>query len=160
MPKITTIKVGAGGFWQVTDEHPDPSVVRQLTTHSCVAAVGEMLLRSRGISVSQQEIIDIIGEPSGVEFLADYLNDVDSDQSGEQWHGLVIRRRNISTLLRSGTFAAVLREGSTMGHLVLVRGIENGALVIDDPWDGTSYLMSVLEFFRHWNGEALFRWKL
>ncbi len=45
MPKITDKKVGAGGSWKVIDERPDPSVVKQLTPHSCVAAVGEMLLK-------------------------------------------------------------------------------------------------------------------
>jgi len=57
MPKITTKMVGAGGSWKVIDERPDSSVVRQLTPDSCVAAVGEMLLPGRGISVSQQKII-------------------------------------------------------------------------------------------------------
>jgi filamentous hemagglutinin len=158
MPKITTKTVGAGGSWKVIDEYPDPAVVKQLTPHSCVAAVGEMLLRSRGISVSQQEIIDIIGEPSGIDYLAGYLNSI--DLSRERWFGQVVERRNISILLRRGMFGTVLREGSTLGHLVLVSDIVSGRLIIKDPWDGTSYKMSILEFFRHWNGEALFRWNL
>lgn len=159
MPKITTKTVGAGGSWKVIDEYPDPSVVKQLTPHSCVAAVGEMLLRSRGISVSQQEIIDIIGEPSSLQLLSSCLNEIDTNWDGESWHAVGVKRKNLSVLLRQGAFGVVLREGRTLGHVVVVREIDNRMLVIDDPWEGTSYKMSLFEFFRHWNGEVIFRWK-
>lgn len=42
------MEVGAGGNWQRFDEKFDASVVKQKDL-SCVAAVGEMLLRERGI---------------------------------------------------------------------------------------------------------------
>jgi filamentous hemagglutinin len=160
MPKLTTKTVGAGGSWKVIDERPDPSVVKQLTPHSCVAAVGEMLLRGRGIVVSQQEIIDILGEPSSIDSVAAYLNSQDTTSRDERWRGLVIERRDLSVVLRDGSFGAVMREGSTLGHLVVVDGIVEDRLKINDPWDGTSYRISILEFFRHWNGEVLLRWKL
>jgi filamentous hemagglutinin len=160
MPKLTETDLGAGGSWKPIGEHPDPSVSKQISPYSCVAAVGEMLLRERGIIVSQRSIIDIIGEPSDLGILAKCLNDLDTENDGKQWVGLIISRKNIIELLISGSFGAVLRDGSPLGHLVLVKKCEDRQLIINDPWDGTSYRLSIYEFFRHWNGEVIFRWNL
>lgn len=140
------------------DEQTDPSVIKQITPFSCVAAVGEMLLRSRGILVSQQAIIDIIGEPADIGRLADCLNQFDEISSGQIWKGLIILRKDLKVLVGNGQFGAVLRDGSPLGHLVMVNGNELNNLVISDPWDSTIYKISLFEFFRHWNGEVIFRW--
>jgi len=52
-------KVGAGGNWKRIDEKFDASIIKQTSGLSCVSAVGEMLLASRGISLSQTRILDI-----------------------------------------------------------------------------------------------------
>ena len=158
MPDKSARTVGAGGRWKVVDERPDERVVRQMTPLSCVAAVGEMLLRTRGISVSQQEIIDIIKEPSSIGALAGFLNHVDAGEKSEKWYGSIIERRNISLLLREGAFGAVLRDGTPLGHLVVIPRSQAGRLEIYDPWEGTSYKLSFFELFRHWNGEVVFKW--
>lgn len=153
-------KIGAGGFWKTIDEKPDASVIKQLTPFSCVSAVGEMMLRERGVSMTQQEIIDIIGESSTTENLAGLLNKVDKPTGGERWYGTIVDISDLPKILKKGSFAAVLREGSPLGHLVFVEGLEeNDLLIIKDPWDGTSYRMNRAEFYRVWNGELVFKWK-
>ncbi len=153
-------KVGAGGFWKTISEKADFSVVKQLTPYSCVSAVGEMLLRERGISMTQQQIIDIIGESSTTESLAALLNKIDKPRGNQKWHGTIVDIDDLQKILEKVSFAAVLREGSTLGHLVLVEGFDQKRLLkIKDPWDGTSYRMNIREFFRVWNGELLFKWK-
>lgn len=158
MSNITTKMVGAGGFWNAIDERVDPSVVKQSTPFSCVAAVGEMLLRNRGISVTQQEIIDIIGEPCSIVELANFLNNVDTADEKKRWSGSIVERRNILLLLREGPVGVVLRDGGTLGHLVLIYMTDSGRLDVNDPWDGTAYNLSFFELFRYWNGEVIFRW--
>ncbi len=158
MSNITTKMVGAGSFWKVIEEREDPSVVKQSTPFSCVAAVGEMLLRNRGISMTQQAIIDIIDVPSSIVELAHLLNNVDSADKKKRWFGSIVERRNILLLLREGPVGVVLRDGGTLGHLVLIYMTDSGRLEVNDPWDGTSYNLSFFELFRHWNGEVIFRW--
>lgn len=155
MPKITIKHVGAGGNWKVIDEKPDASVVKQLTPFSCVAAVGEMLLRGRGISLSQQEIIDIIGEVSGFAQLADALQRIDD---GQPWFGGVVATINLESVAKFGEFAALLREGRPLGHMVLVREIIHDRVIIADPWEATVYGMTRDVFSAVWNGEVVFLW--
>lgn len=158
MSLIVTKQIGSGSSWRVIDEISDNSVVKQLTPYSCVAAVGEMLLRDRRIIVSQEAIIDIIGEPSDIVRLAAFLNKVDANEDGKSWNGLIVQRKSLSALIGNGQFGAVIRDGSPLGHLVLVTEVDLNKLVINDPWDASSYKVSLFEFFRHWNGEVIFRW--
>ncbi|MBX3287828.1 MAG: hypothetical protein KF855_00660 [Acidobacteria bacterium] len=158
MSLIVIKQIGSGSSWRVIGEISDNSVVKQLTPYSCVAAVGEMLLRDRGIIVSQEAIIDIIGQPSDIVRLAAFLNKVDANEDGKSWNGLIVQRKALSVLIGSGQFGAVIRDGSPLGHLVLVKEADDNKLVIYDPWDATSYKVSLFEFFRHWNGEVIFRW--
>ena len=46
-------KSGAGGNWKRIDEKFDAEIIKQTSGLSCVSAVGEMLLKRRGISLSQ-----------------------------------------------------------------------------------------------------------
>lgn len=153
-------KVGVGGFWKTLNEKKDDSVVQQTTSLSCVAAVGEMLLQTRGILMTQAEILDIIGEASTTEKLAELLNKVDKPIENERWHGIIIAVRHLEKVAEKGNFGVVLREGSTLGHLVLVENLSNGLLKIKDSWDATSYEMTVEDFLQVCNGEIIFRWNL
>lgn len=152
--------IGAGGSWKAIDEKSDATVVKQVTPLSCVAAVGEMLLRSRGISVPQEAIIGIIEEPSSIGELADYLNTVDVEKKHTKWYGSIVERRNILLLLREGQFGAVLRDGSALGHLVVVHAADARRLKIKDPWGGTRTSCHSSSISDIWNGEAVFRWNL
>jgi filamentous hemagglutinin len=159
MTKITNREVGAGGFWKVINERKDASVVKQLTPFSCVAAVGEMLLRERGIEMTQTEIIDIIGEASTTKELANLLNEKDTTFD-EKWHGVIVAVKYLEKIARKSSFGAVLREGSALGHLVLAESLSENLLTIKDPWDATKYEMTVVEFLNVWNGEIVFKWNL
>lgn len=160
MSEISTKKVGAGGFWKVLNEKNDPTVIKQKTPFSCVAAVGEMILFDLKIKMTQSEIIDIIGEESTTNKLAFLLNEVDKDLSSEKWHGVIVAVRHLKEIASKRSFGAVLREGSPLGHLVLVEKIEENLIFIKDPWEGTTYQMKLKEFLKVWNGEVLIKWKL
>jgi hypothetical protein len=88
------------------------------------------------------------------------LNEFTPPDDGEKWHGLFIAPEDFAVLSRKGTWGAVLREGSPLGHLVMVIGVSIGGLTeVRDPFDGTAYEMTTAEFLLHWGGEAIFKWK-
>ena len=141
--------VGAGGVWQVLGERADSSVVRQLNSLSCVAATGEMLLRARGIThITQAEIVAIVGAPSDVVSLAQYFNSL--KVSGNGWRAGGFDIKSFPAVLKLQNWGAVLREGSPLGHLVMVEEMdEKGLLKIKDPFDQTSYRMTKQELLKH-----------
>jgi len=105
------------------DEECDESIVRQTTGISCMSAAGEMLLRQRGIHVSQDEIRSIIGEPSYVKALADCLNTFDRSDDNKIWLGISTDEESLEKLLEGIDLAIVLLEQPlTMGHAVVIAG--------------------------------------
>ncbi len=150
-------QIGAGVNWKRIDEKFDASIIKQISGLSCVSAVGEMLLASRGISLSQREILDIIGEPATTANLARVLNQYDISIEDEKWHGIVTDEGELKKLFKSGNFAVILHEPLTMGHAVLIDGEKNNDLIkIKDPFDQTAYKMTVEDFLNHWAGEVFF----
>jgi ABC-type bacteriocin/lantibiotic exporter with double-glycine peptidase domain len=150
-------KSGAGGNWKRSDEKFDAEIIKQTSGLSCVSAVGEMLLISRGISLPQQEILDIIGEPATAQDLARVLNQFDDITEEIQWHGTATNENEFENLIDGEIFAVILREPLTMGHAVLIAGkTSDGLIKIRDPFDQTAYKMTFEEFFNHWAGEVIF----
>lgn len=149
---------GAGGNWPAIDEVVDSIVVRQQSEFSCAAACAKMLLRERGINVTQAAIAEITGVPTAPGELASALNQFDPDTSG-QWKGGFLDLPGatawevVKILNKTGLWAAVFWEvGATMGHMVMVEGInESGDVLIRDPWEGTRYRMRREDFLRYWN---------
>ena len=89
-----------------------------------MSAAGEMLLRQRGIYVSQDEIRSIIGEPSYVKALADCLNAFDKTDDHKTWIGISTDEESLEKLLATSDLAIVLLEQPlTMGHAVVVAGL-------------------------------------
>ena len=154
--------VGAGGNWIRHDEEFDHSIVKQTTGISCMSAAGEMLLRQRGIFVSQEEIRLIIGEPSYVRALAECLNRFDKSDDGKAWLGITTDEQSLERLLIGDSLAIVLlEEPLTMGHAVVIAGrTESGLIKILDSYDQTSYKMSMEEILEYWGGEVVTRWKI
>ena len=152
-------KVGAGGNWKRIDEQFDAGIIKQTSGLSCVSAVGEMLLKRRGISLSQARILDIIGEPAHIGILAEVFNKLDVSDDNREWYGITVKTANLKTLLKEKNWAVVLREPQTMGHAVLVDGMENQLIKIKDSFDQTAYKMTIEDFLENWNGEVIFRWK-
>jgi ABC-type bacteriocin/lantibiotic exporter with double-glycine peptidase domain len=152
------MKSGAGGNWKRFDEKFDSSVVKQTSGISCVSAVGEMLLKSLGINVSQQIILDIIGEPATASSLAKVLNEFADSTETEKWHGTVTDEDSLEILLKRKNWAVILREPlERFGHAVIVDGKTRGGLIkIKDPFDQTSYKMTKADFLNHWGGEVIF----
>jgi ABC-type bacteriocin/lantibiotic exporter with double-glycine peptidase domain len=144
------MKAGAGGNWKRIDEIFDKSIVKQEDL-SCVAAVGEMLLRERGITMTQSKIIAIIGKKASIYDLKDVLNQV--DKTGNWKGGYTI---NQTLPLTKENFLAVLQEPMSLGHAVLVVGFDN-YFAIKDPADQTAYKMTQKDFFNNWGGGIIFR---
>ena len=151
------MKSGAGGNWRRLDEKFDGSIVKQTSGLSCVSAVGEMLLKNRGIFVLQKQILDIIGEPATLENLAKILNQFDNLADRKQWNGTVTDEDGLEILLQRENWAVVLREPLTMGHAVYIDGkTKDGLIIIKDPFDQTSYKMTKFDFLNNWSGEVIF----
>nr|HMS42990.1 cysteine peptidase family C39 domain-containing protein [Pyrinomonadaceae bacterium] len=119
-----------------------------------------MLLQNRGKMMTQEQIIDIIGESSTTEDLANLLNKVDKPDGNVKWHGVIVAVKYLEIIALKTSFGAVLREGKPLGHLVLVENLRGNLLNIKDPWDASVYQMTIEEFLKVWNGEVLFRWNL
>ena len=53
---------------------------------------------------------------------------------------------------------AELRElGARLGHLVIIDGVDDQERVlIRDPWHGTSYKMTKIEFINYWTLRGIF----
>jgi ABC-type bacteriocin/lantibiotic exporter with double-glycine peptidase domain len=156
------MEIGAGGNWKRHEEEFDESIVKQTTGISCMSAAGEMLLRQRGIYVSQDEIRSIIGEPSYVKALADCLNSFDPSDDKKAWIGISTDEESLEKLLAGSDLAIVLLEQPlTMGHAVVIVGrTETGLVKILDSFDQTSYKMSIDEILECWGGEVITRWKM
>lgn len=149
---------GAGGNWPAIDEVVDATVVRQQSEFSCAAACGEMLLRERGINVTQTAIEERSGVPTAPGMLASTLTEFDSDTSG-QWRGGFLDLPGateweiVEMLNGTGLWAAVFWEmGARIGHMVIVEGLDKrGSVLIRDPWEGTRYRMRKEDFLQYWN---------
>lgn len=161
MLQSQTMKSGAGGNWRRFDEKFDASITKQTSGLSCVSAVGEMLLKNRGISISQAEIRDIIGEPTTLESLAKFMNQIDLPNKNKRWHGTATDEAGLKILLGQINWAVILREPFTMGHAVFIEGKTSDDLMkIKDPFDQTSYKMTESDFLNHWGGEVIFYGKI
>jgi hypothetical protein len=45
-----------------------------------------------------------------------------------------------------------------MGHMLIVDSLNQAdEMMIRDPWQGTAYRMSRIEFLKYWNGQAVYR---
>lgn len=151
-----TVRAGAGGNWQTINEVADSNVVRQSDPMNCGAACGQMLLREKGVFVSQDVIAEKAGAPSSAENLAAALNELDP---GGTWFGSGVTEQSFEGLNQTGSWAAMLFEaGARFGHWVNVVGVNRaGRLIVHDPADGTRYLMETHEFMSHWTLFSVFR---
>jgi len=156
------MKTGAGGNWRRSDEKFDASIVKQTSGVSCVSALGEMLLKNRGISISQKKIRDIIGEPADVGSLAEAMNDFDISDDGFVWRGFATIDESLEILLRHHKNWGVILINYYLdksGHAVFIDGqTENQLIKIRGPFDQTAYNMTKGDFFNHWGGEVIVRW--
>ncbi len=154
------MKVGAGGNWRRFDEKFDATILKQ-SDLSCVSTVGEMLLKNRGIDVSQDTIRDIIGVPAYVEALAMVLNDFDTDNlDGKIWRGFTTDLDGLNLLVKLKNVGVIMKEPlERLGHAVFLDGkTRSGLFKIKDPFDQTSYKMTEKDFWENWGGQVIARW--
>ena len=159
---MKTMKSGAGGDWRRFDEKFDASIVKQNTGVSCLSALGEMLLSGRSISVSQEIICDIIGEPSDVDSLSRALNRFDKSNDDFVWQGFATTNEGLENIFRyHKNWGVILIDDYRykIGHAVFIDGrTRNGLIKIKDPCSQTSYKMTMKDFLNHWGGEVIMRW--
>lgn len=155
--KSKRMKAGAYGNWRKINERVDLSIVRQVSEKgvSCVSAVGEMLLKSRNISATQAEILDIIGEPAGIAALGKCLNRFDVSDSNQSWHADYSNEFDINFLISKKNFAVILKEFGGQAHAVFIRKF-NGRFIINDTFDQSSYEMTVEDFDKVWTGAYIY----
>jgi len=115
-----------------------------------------MLLKDRGVFVTQDVIADIAGVPSSASSLAQVLNEFDR---GGTWFGSGVTEESFFALNQTVSWAAMLFEaGARFGHWVNVKGVDNaGRVIIHAPADGARYLMELEEFMSHWTLFSVFR---
>jgi hypothetical protein len=151
------MKAGAGGNWTRFDEKFDRNIVKQ-TDLSCVSAVGEMLLRDRGVRVPQEKLRDIIGEPAYFGVLAKTLNHFDSSDDGRIWKGFSTNEAGLLTLVKEQNIGVILVEPRFLGHAVMVMATKRSDVFdIKDPFDQTSYSMHAVDFWSSWGGFVIAR---
>lgn len=160
------MKSGAGGNWKTIEERTDSSVPRQTDPTACVAATGEMLLRAHGVEgVSQKSILAKIRTLADARNLAPLFNEIDMASTGS-WFGFACdpTQAAFDELNTMGAWGTVFREGTPVGHFVMVEGVTQGGRVkIKDPYprtpkakSGSSYEMTIEEFMKVWSGEVVF----
>ncbi len=147
MDKLTET-FGALGNWEKIDEKFDKTIVKQTNDASCVAAVGEMLANYYGLHLAQTEILEAIGVWSNSKALATFLNSKET-QFGVEWigGGFPLESEFVKGI-STDVWGAMLRQSETIGHAVLITGVdESGLMIIKDPFDQTRYKMTDLELF-------------
>ncbi|MGY4534542.1 hypothetical protein ACVW0Y_003683 [Pseudomonas sp. TE3786] len=148
---LDDVKAGTGGGWNALDEVVHPSVVKQSTSTACGAACGEMLLKDRGILVSQ---VELGTELTSMTTLANKLNRFDPG-----WVGSPLDVSSFNALNKTGSWSAMMwSPAGRVGHWVVVNGLDDvGRVVIKDPYAGTQYKMSVEKFKEVWNGYSVYK---
>ena len=143
-------KFGALGNWQRLDEQFDESIIKQLNDASCVSAVGEMLARFYGLNISQKEILESIGEWSNSKRLAEFLNSVETRNDVEWIGGFFYDDIEFIEGITEDVkvWGAMLRDKETLGHAVLIGGLDkNGLIIIHDSFDQTSYKIATEKLY-------------
>jgi filamentous hemagglutinin len=160
---------GVGGNWQTIDEQPDAAAVRQQDHLACVPACGEMLLRSRGVvSVNQAVIAEQAREGLGkflatsAETVVRVMNNFPAVEAG-MWIGACVEIESagqsqlLNALVTTGVWAAEFRQPLSLGHMVVVDGIDElDRILIRDPWEGTRYKMEKSEFLSLWSSVVIY----
>lgn len=144
---------GPGGDWEVQNEVPG-TAVKQITDGSCVSAAGEMLTWGQH---SQEAIHARLGDWSDSGSLARHLNEEGDGQwiggyIGHQFDKIVeLKRLWLAEMFPKGG------GGNKAHHAVVVVGVEDGVVTIRDPWEGSSYTMSLADFQYRWTGVGVVR---
>jgi hypothetical protein len=121
--------LGAGsGPWADGVGAKPGGAVGQTTGGSCVSACGEML---SGGSVTQQALLDQIGEWSNPQALAHAL--------GDGWAGGYFGSGSDAlAAAEQGPMGAALRAPGAAGHMVVTTPLGDGQFLVQDPWAGGS----------------------
>ena len=114
------------------------------------SALGEMLLKNRGVSVSHDEIHDIIGEPADVGSLARALNRFDNSEDGLVWRGFATTDESWKICFGDTKIGGVISSMITAiksDTPVFINGRTRRRLIkIKDPFDQNHIKMTMADF--------------
>lgn len=160
--ELESMKAGAFGSWMKLNERKDFTITKQKSEKGvgCVSAVGEMLLKSRKINVTQKQVLDIIGEPAGVARLERCLRGFDDSETDKKWQSGYRTNFDIEFLKNKENFAVFLKEFGEPAHALLVRKIADGRVIINDTYDQSYYEMTEDGFLEVWTGAYIFYGKI
>lgn len=171
--------VGSAIDWPTLGQLVDPTIPAQLDDAACGPACVQMVLRDRGIDMSQDELIrrarqsihpEIKSKRVGIATLTGLLKTLDPNGAWTGGRDALAKialgktpRQLIAYLGRKGPWIAQVGP-----HVVVVDGFDKaGYLRIRDPWyepgviHGTSagsyYKVSLRTFVDHWNVAAVYR---
>lgn len=144
-----------GGSWKARDETPTTNIQKQENNVMCGQACGQAMLKDRGVDVDQLQLGDNLTSTSS---LSRAMNTVDPSGAGA-WTGNAVSHDSFGALNKTGSWSAMMWDkGSKTGHWVVVDGQNPaGNVVIRDPWNATSYNMTIDEFMDSWNGMAVYK---
>ena len=147
-----------GANWPRIGEFLDSSVIRQIFPDSCSSACGKMLLSGYGVEATQEAIIDLAGRPTSVGSIAEALNRLDTGNGTWIGGGFANSAETVGQLNQKGAWMAnMMVDGSSIQHSVIVDGYdEAGNLIIHDPWEATTYTMTMDDFLNKWGGFGVF----
>lgn len=146
--------------WSKVPRRTDRLLVQQRTELGCGAAVGEMLLADRGLSVNQDTLLQGLPQPTDAPSLAKAL----SARSTLAWVGGALGRATppdfgLVQAVSSGqlSWAALLEPGgpTRVGHWVAVDGVgTEGLVLVRDPV-GSAYGIPMSQFLDLWRYTVL-----
>ena len=78
---------------------------------------------------------------------------------GGAWSGGWLPNQAVYTILARGrSFIALMKEFGADGHFVVADGLVGEQVLVRDPWNGgSSYRMTMDEFFRVFTGYGVFQ---
>lgn len=86
--------------------------------------------------------------------LTNKLNKADSG-----WVANNVSSSSFEALNHTGSWSAMMWDsGNKVGHWVVVKGTDDvGNVIINDPFKGTRYTMTISEFKDTWNGHSVYK---
>ncbi len=171
--------VGSDIEWKVLDRIVDPAIPAQIDDAACGPACVHIILRDRGIEISQEELVRRARKSLHPELkqrrvtprtIARLLRELDprggwvaDPELDDEYLSGKGARQILEDVSRRGPWIAQVRD-----HMVVVDGFDNqGLLRIRDPWyepgrqrgirTGSHYRVTLRTFIEHWHAIAIRR---
>ena len=152
--------VGTGGGLRYITEESSIDVVNQEYSYSCQAACARQLLRDAGVSISEDELLDVSGYIEDYGTTAECTAPVlDGLHPRLGYKGGTVSREDAAILFRRDPWIASLKTYHGTVHAVIVDALEGTIVHVRDPWglagpgsgSGSKATMLLNDFLEHWH---------